>query len=54
MEDAAEPVPRRLLISIVALVGAVAGQTTGILVAVDLGSSSPCFIAGFGSALAMA
>ncbi|WP_431894230.1 hypothetical protein [Nonomuraea sp. bgisy101] len=44
-----ETVRRALLISIAALVGALVGQTTGILVAVDGGSISQCFIAGGGA-----
>ncbi|MFI7105023.1 hypothetical protein ACIBK9_01820 [Nonomuraea sp. NPDC050227] len=40
---------RALLILIAALVGTIVGETTGILVAIDEGSISQCFMAGGGA-----
>ncbi|MEU1725345.1 hypothetical protein [Nonomuraea sp. NPDC005692] len=40
---------RALLIFIAALVGIIVGETTGILVAIDGGSISQCFMAGGGA-----
>jgi hypothetical protein len=40
---------RVLLLFIAALIGAIVGETTGILVAIDGGSISQCFMAGGGA-----
>lgn len=48
-ESVTETSHRALLILIAALVGTIVGETTGILVAVDGGSISQCFMAGGGA-----
>ncbi|MFI7536413.1 hypothetical protein [Streptosporangium sp. NPDC049376] len=40
---------RMLLIFVAMLIGVIVGETTGILVAIDEGSVSRCFIAGGGA-----